>query len=444
MRSLIARSLMVALSVGVLAVSHQANAQTDSAISTPFRVFGNDGLGIGRLPLGGLVPSLAGETHTILAQGFKTGAKPYTLVSVDIGLYFDETFPVLDIALYKSTTDANGLAVPDLTNRVATFNPIPTNNGGVFSTYSTILYNFKLDKAVELATNTSYWISVSYSPQVSGATAFLWNFAAGRGIDTPREQTRPDAVLSGVTYLGTVGKQDFNDVWTNHDANAYPPSSGLSISVYAFDTPSVITGGGGGGSTQTPPTLTCYAYSKGYFKNKYPSGWPTSVIANGGAVIGTQIYTIAQLRTMLDTNTTGGNQIGQLASQLVAVHLSREISRQTAGPNNLWWDGWAPDSSVAQAAYLQAAALINANAGFDSRGRLTGRVTGVSTLINNLDDYIGFNHCNTSSSSGSGGESCYDEDDEDKDDDRQREDRHKNCKKDSKGQCKKKKDGGCR
>lgn len=163
-----------------------------------------------------------------------------------------------------------------------------------------------------------------------------------------------------------------------------------------------------------PPTLDCYALSKGFFKNKYPSGWPASVVANGGAVIGTQTYTVAQLRTMLSTNSKRGNQIGQLASQLVAVHLSRELAKQTAGDNFLWWNGWAPDSAEAQAAYDQAAALINANAGFDSRGRLTGCVTGVGSLISGLDGYIQDNHCDDN-----------DDDDDDDDDDCRRDSKKK-------------------
>lgn len=392
---LFARSLMAALTVGVLAVSHQANAQ-DSPGTTPFRIFGNNSLGIGRLPLGGLVPSLAGETHTILGQGFAVGATSYDLTSVDIGLYIGEVRPQLDIALYESVFDsAAGLNVPDLTRRVATFNPVPTNNLGVLSLNSTVMYNFRVNTTsgtVRLTNDRNYWVTVSYSPQVSGAPSFLWNYASGRGTDAPREQLRPEGTASGVTYLGTVGKHDFVGNWFNHDATVFPPSGGLSISVNAVDVP--VNPGGGGGGGQTPPTLDCYALSKGFFRNKFPEGWPASVIASQGTVIGGRIYTIPQLRTMLATNSTGGNQIGQLASQLVAVHLSRELAKQTAGPNFAGWNGWAPDSAAAQAAYDQAAQLVGANAGFDSQGRLTGTLRNVSSLINTLDDgYIERFHC---------------------------------------------------
>lgn len=396
MRSLFARSLAAVLAVGFLIVSHQASAQTDSNNQIPFRVFGNDGLGIGRLPLGGIVPSLAGETHTILAQGFEVGATSYDLASVDIGLYIGAMVPVVDIGVYESVFDsAAGLNVPDLTNRVGSFDSVPTNNGGVLSTNATILYNFPVTGGtLRLQSGRNYWIAVTYTPQVSGAPSFMWNFASGRGTDTPREQTRPDGNPSGITCVGTVGKHDFVGNWFNHDATVYPPSGGLSFNINAVDVSITGTGGGGGGGDQTPPVLDCYALSKGFFKNKYPNGWPVSVIADGGAVIGGRIYTTDQLRTMLATNSTGGNQIGQLAGQLVAVHLSRELARQTAGPDYIWWNGWAPDSADAQAAYDQAAQLVGANAGFDSKGRLTGTLRNVSLLINALDNgYIQRFHC---------------------------------------------------
>lgn len=392
---------MAALTVGVLAVSHQANAQ-DSPGTTPFRIFGNNGIGIGRLPLGGIVPSLAGETHTILGQGFAVGATSYNVTSVDIGLYVSSELPQLDIALYESVFDiASGLNVPDLTRRVATFNPVPTNNLGVLSINSTVLYNFRVDTpsgTVRLTNDRNYWVTVSYSPPQSGAPSFLWNYASGRGIDTPKGQLRPEGTASGVTYLGTVGKHDFTGNWFNHDATVYPPSGGLSFSINAVDVP--VNPGGGGGSGQTPPTLECYALSKGFFRNKFPEGWPASVLPgglmgpNGGALIGNRIYSIAELRTMLATNSTGGNQIGQLASQLVAVHLSRELAKQTAGPNFAGWNGWAPDSAAAQAAYDQAAQLVGATAVFDPQGRLTGTLRNVSPLINALDNgYIQRFHC---------------------------------------------------
>ena len=120
---------------------------------------------------------------------------------------------------------------------------------------------------------------------------------------------------------------------------------------------------------------------------------------NGGALIGTQLYTANQLRTLLATNSTGGNQFGQLASQLVAVHLSRELAKQTAGAAYDQWNGWAPDSDAAKAAYEQAAQLVGAAAEFDAQGKLTktaGRNTlrNVSPLINALDNgYIQRFHC---------------------------------------------------
>lgn len=416
----IARSLMAVLTVGVLTVSHQASAQTDSAASAKL-LFGNEGLGIGSLPLAGTIPSLSGYSHPTLAQGFTVGEIGYIMTTVDLGLVMpsaaitgitDGSF-ALDIALFSSVEDINGKQVPG--QRIVTFNPVPTNTvGGAFTVNRKALYTFGYLDATEsnkvtLEAGKSYWVIVSYTPQDSSAPGFYWQFATPSGTNLPEVETPIEKNTSGLTYLGTAGQHVFGGDWVDHGTGSVEfPNSGLRFGISGYDAPVIIDGGGGGG-VQTPPTLACYAYSKGYFKNKYPSGWPTSVIANGGTVIGGRIYTIAQLRTMLSARSTRGNQLGQLASQLVAVHLSLELAKQTAGANYLWWNGWAPDSATAQAAYDQAAALVNANAGFDSRGRLTGCVTGAGTLITGLDGYIADNHCT---------ESSGDDDDDDDDDDR--------------------------
>jgi hypothetical protein len=398
MRSLIARSLMAALTIGTLTVSQVANAQTDSNATTPVLAFGNAGLGLNNLTMGGVVPSLQGYTHTALAQGFKVGGtKRLTLSSVDLGLSIRSVAPVLDIAIYSSV-NVNGLEQPGV--RLRSFNTVPTNVPSLL-TRSIFLYNFALEAdaaPLVLQPETNYWVVLSYTPQVSGSTTFFWQFGAGENSDTPTSQT-----TSGFTYVGTVGRHDFANLpggeWLDHNANSAFPNSGLRIGVYGVLEDVVVNPGGGGG-TQQPPVLDCYALSKGFFRNKIPSGWPASVINSStdpnlpSVLIGSRAYSINQLRTMLATNSTGGNQIGQLASQLVAVHLSRELAKQTAGPNFAGWDGWAPDSAAVQAAYDQAAQLVGTNAGFDTQGRLTGTLRNVSPLINLLDDgYIQRFHC---------------------------------------------------
>lgn len=406
---------MAALTVGVLAVSHQAMAQENND-TTPVPLFGNEGLGTGSLSLAGTVPAASGYSHPTLAQGFKVGETSYILTSVDLGLVLStsaanafnnpDSGNAIDIALFSSVTDElSGLEVPN--ERVATFSSIPTN--GPFVANRKLLYSFDylLPENGELFTleaDQTYWLIVSYKDLRSGAALFYWSYAAPSGTDLPENETPVDKTIPpgtegvGFEYVGTMGQHNFGDAWINHGKNNTQFSdSGLRFTVNGYEAPVIIDGGGGGGIDQTPPTLDCYALSKGFFKNNYPAGWPAAVIANGGALIGTQVYTIDQLRTMLGTNSTRGNQIGQLSSQLVAVHLSRLLAIQTAGAQYAdWWLGWAPDSAEAQAAYDQAATLINASAGFETyRGklRLTGCVTGVSPLINSLNDYIYDNHC---------------------------------------------------
>ena len=413
---LFARSLVAALTVGVLAVSHQATAQTDSNTETPILLYGNDAIGIGSLQLGGTIPAATGYSHPTLAQGFTVGEIGYVVTTVDMALVMpSDTLTAiangqfsLDIALFSSVEDVNGRQVPG--QRLLTFNPVPTNTAaGAFAPNVPRIYSFGYlnadrSNAVTLEATKSYWVIVSYIPQSTSVSNFYWQFAAETGDNIPEFETPVTKNTSGLTYLGTIGQHNFGEDWVDHGNTSTFPNSGLRFGISGYEAPVIIDGGGGGG-TQTPPTLDCYALSKGFFKNKR-SGWPASVIANGGTVIGTQTYTVAQLQTMLSTNSKRGNQIGQLASQLVAVHLSRELAKQTAGANFLWWNGWAPDSAAAQAAYDQAAALINANAGFDSRGRLTGTVKGVGSLITSLDGYIHDNHCDDN------------DDDDDDDDDR--------------------------
>ncbi len=403
MTRLFARSFVAALTLGTLAVSQVAKAQTEA----PVLVYGNSGLSIGFLPLAGTVPETLvhdpqlGDTHTAIAQGFTVGANAYDMVSVDIGLYTYASLPTLDIALFSSTT-VNGQDVPG--TRIRTFNNTPTNR--VYPvTEGRAVYNFAFDgtsPTVRLNANTKYWVVLSYTPQVSGQPMFLWN---GSGTfyttDESRKVIPTQQSDSGFSYLGTVAKHTFIGEWEDHGPNAGAISNPyIRFGVRAVPAP-VVTGGGGGNSvTQEPPVLDCYALSKGFFRNKYPSGWPASVINSSAdpnvpsVLIGNRAYSINQLRTMLATNSTGGNQIGQLASQLVAVHLSRELAKQTAGPAYAGWDGWAPDSASVRTAYQQAAELVNATAGFDSKGKLTGTIRNVSPLINLLDDgYIQRFHC---------------------------------------------------
>jgi len=419
MRSLFARGLVAALTLGTLAVSQVAKAQTESNATTPIPLFGNEGFGLTNLPLGGSIPSASGYSHPNLAQGFTVGDIPYILESVDLGLVLspsvisaiqDPSSGYKIEATIFTNENIGGKDVPS-DQRVATLTLSPTST---FVPNRKALYKFVYlndnvtpTNEVTLEAGESYWLVVSYTPQTSGALGFYWSFAAPSGsnlvpeMETPVDKT---GITIGFQYLNTLGQHDFGTDWIDHGpASADFYNSGLRFTIYGYE-PEIVNPGGGGGE-QTPPTLDCYAYSKGYFKNKYScgryssggyysySGWPASVIADGGALIGNRTYTVDQLRTMLSANTTRGNQIGQLASQLVAVHLSRELARQAAGPNYLWWDGWAPDSTEAQAAYQQAVELINASIGFDRRGNITGCVTNVSALIDTLNDYIYDNHC---------------------------------------------------
>ena len=412
MSSLFARSLMAALTVGVLAVSHQATAQTDSNADTPVLLFGNDALSSRNLILGGTVStSTATTSHESLAQGFVVGEIAYKIQSVDVGLYLPLDAPSLKIQLFSST-GADNDEIPNVS--LGDFDTLaPTNNGGVFTPGGIVVYNFAYKGDTVLEAGQKYWIVVSYNTTAGlEPPVFNWHYAASStGGGTGSTAVPAEQNGSGVTYLGTLGTHDVGGQWLDHRIGTSFPQPGLRVGVWGTEAPAIIDSGGGG-VDQTPPTLDCYALSKGYFKNNYPSGWPASVIANGGALIGTQVYTTAQLRTMLDTSSTRGNQIGQLSSELVAVYLSRALAIQTAGDQYLWWNGWAPESAEAQAAFDQAAALVNASAGFDRRGRLTGCVTGVSNLISALDGYIQANHCSTSGGGGGGGR-CNDDDDDD-------------------------------
>ena len=427
---------MAALTVGVLTVSHQATAQTppDNIDRTPVALFGNEGFGITNLPLGGTIPTASGYSHPNLAQGFKVGEVPYFLESVELGLVLPfSTVRALttvgsgysiDVTIFESMDNTNPDAVPapsDAKVATLTLSPDSTPVANAKNLYKFVYLDADFRNEVRLEAGKTYWLVVSYTPNQTGSPGFLWSFAAPSGTnlvpeqETPVDKTLPPGVTGvGFQYVNTLGQHDFDDVWIDHGPSSTSFfNSGLRFTVNGYEAP-VSTDGGGGGVDQTPPTLDCYALSKGFFKNNYPAGWPASVIANGGALIGTQVYTIPQLRTMLNTNSTRGNQIGQLSSQLVAVYLSRALAIQTAGDQYLWWDGWAPESTEAQAAFDQAAALINASAGFQTyRGRtcLTGSVTGVSALISTLDAYIIDNHCDSIENG-----NCHDDDDDDDDD----------------------------
>jgi hypothetical protein len=397
-----ARTLMAALTIGLLTVSPQATAQTP----TPVFLYGNEGLGIGSVPLGGPIATSTAYTHPAMCQGFTVGATPFVLTSVNLGLVIPNgPTPALDIALFDSVADVNQVQIPG--NRIGSFSAVPTNNGGVFTLNAKILYNFAYSGSTILEPGKSYWVLVSYTPQDSSAPTFYWQFATGRGTDTPVAKNS-----SGFAYLGTLGQHDFGANWEDHGNGYQYPNSGLAFGIYGTDVP--VVNPGGGGDVVTPPTLDCYALSKGFFKNKYPSGWPAAVVSDGGMDIGGRFYSVLELRVMLGSNTTGGNQIGQLSSQLVAVALSRALAYQTAvqnlGQEFVGWDGWAAGSDEARQAYDDAAALLAPIVGVDNCNRLTGNVQGVSSLIGALDGYIQTNHCG---STGGGSDDDCDRDDRD-------------------------------
>jgi hypothetical protein len=375
------RSVLIALTIGITSLSNQVIAQTDSTSQTPINLFGNEGLGIGSLSLGGTIPASSGYSHPTLAQGFTVGATPYELTSVDLGLVIASgPTPDLDIALYSSVL-ISGNQVPG--DRLGSFDSTPTNNGGVFTLNTRTLYNFAYAGTNKtLDRNTSYWIVVSYTPQQSGAPTFYWQFASGRATDTPVQKNE-----SGFAYLGTLGQHEFGADWENHGNSSAFPNSGIRIGVNGVNVPTVNPDGGGDGN----PDPTCFAKSKGFFKNKFPEGWPQSILDAESMQIGGVWYDLNQLRTMLKTNSTKGNQIGQLASQVVAVRLSIELY------------GVAPGSEEQIDCLEVAESLLAPVMGFDQSGKLTGTLKGVSNLIECLDDgYIKAFHCDDSAGTDAG------------------------------------------
>lgn len=386
----LARSLTVALTIGLMTVSHQAAAQI---VDPPVLVYGNDGFSpIGDvLPLAGVIPTTSGAlSHNTVAQGFKVGENAYELSSVDVGLYFRGTRPEIKIALHASQTADDGVEYPG--DEIRAFSNVPTT-GPIPAGETGDAYNFGFgdSSTVRLEANTTYWITVSYTPQDAQQPTFYWLISGDSKPVPPQAQSG-----SGFVYAGTMAKHDFTGPWEDHGPSSGVPNASLRIGLHAVAA-AVINPGGGGDSVPTAPELDCYALSKGFFRNKFPSGWPASVIADGGLQIGERFYYIPELRAMLATNSTGGNQIGQLSSQLVAVALSRvlsyEIAIQNLGQDYVGWDGWAPESDETRQAFDDAAALLAPVVSIDNCGRLAGDVRGVSSLIESLDGYIGDNHC---------------------------------------------------
>jgi hypothetical protein len=410
-----ARSMMAALALTILSVTPQVMAQGESQTGTPVLVFGNTGLSGRNLLLGGEITSTATTfTHGSLAQGFTVGTTAYKVESVDVGLYLSNQLPNLKIDLFSSTSDGeNQVPGQALGSFVTT---APANNGGAFSPNAIRTYNFTYAGNTTLTPGTNYWIVVSYTPQDGSAPIFNWHYAASGPNGGTGSTAIPGGLSgSGINYLGTMGTHEFGGEWLNHQVGSTFPHGGLQVGLYG-SIPPVINPDGGPDLPDS--NLPCYALSKGYFKNKFPSGWPITVIEAGGMEIGGRPFTTAQLRTMVGTNSSGGNQIGQLASQLIAVKLSVELARlQQPGTS-----GWAPDSDEVKAALELAEFAIAETAGFDSQGRLTGTLRGsttvngvtVSTLIGILDDgYIGRFHCDGLIGGGSG-DGADDDDDKDK------------------------------
>jgi hypothetical protein len=138
-------------------------------------------------------------------------------------------------------------------------------------------------------------------------------------------------------------------------------------------------------STQpcTPPPSLC-TLSQGYWRTHNETvcasdpasplcvTWPVS-----GLTLGTVFYTNSQLVSILNQSAAGGNGLVSLAHQLIAVKL--DIARGT--------DGSAIAGDVAAADALIGGLVVPPV----GAGSLPGSVTG--TLTNNLDTWIGSQHC---------------------------------------------------
>ena len=180
MSSLFARSLMAALTVGVLTVSHQAKAQTpppDNIDRTPIALFGNEGFGITNLPLAGTIPSTSGYSHPNLAQGFKVGEVPYFLESVELGLVLPfSTVRALttagsgysiDVTVFESmdNTDPNAAPAPsDVKVATLTLSPDSTPVANAKTLYKFVYLNTDFSNEVRLEAGKTYWLVVSYTP----------------------------------------------------------------------------------------------------------------------------------------------------------------------------------------------------------------------------------------------------------------------------------------
>jgi hypothetical protein len=138
-------------------------------------------------------------------------------------------------------------------------------------------------------------------------------------------------------------------------------------------------------ATQACPE-TCYTLSQGYFRNHVGfddlgapvdfSAWPASIVSAGGLQIGNNFYDLVDLYHILLAHGTKGNQLPQLAHQVIAVEFSVAIY------------GWAPDTAE------QQACLEAAHDAIGSLDILTGTLSGVGDLIDCLDtEYIQAFHC---------------------------------------------------
>jgi hypothetical protein len=127
------------------------------------------------------------------------------------------------------------------------------------------------------------------------------------------------------------------------------------------------------------------ALSQGYWKthvgldqNGNPvdfSAWPNSIVNAGGMTIGNVFYSLVDLYHILWSHGTMGNQLPQLAHQIIAVEFS------------VAYFGWAPNSDETQEC------LDDAHAAVGNVNVLTGTLSGLGDLIDCLDDYIQENHC---------------------------------------------------
>lgn len=123
------------------------------------------------------------------AQGFKTGGRDWNLTSIDAVLGGFSAGGTLSVSavLAASTTNAQGDAVPDVSNPLATF-LVPTIDASFATLSFTPTTNFVL-KA-----NTEYWFVLMVTS--AGGSPFEWQYTYDTTLDSGSEGTLTSAAAT--------------------------------------------------------------------------------------------------------------------------------------------------------------------------------------------------------------------------------------------------------